>query len=1507
MNLLKIYTLVTNPDGTTTQVPFPNEYEQAEIGEYELSGVRMGSAPSIQAKILHRLCLDDLWTEQQFVEFRGERYFVRNTPSSSKNNTDTRYSHDITFLNERFVLENVYMVDSVYKSGEDGQPVPDKRVSNNTKFVFWGDVHELVGRLNACLLSAGLGGLEDGGGFYIVVDEGVESEEKLVSFEDKFFSEAIQEVFNTFKIPYYWQGRVCHIGIAPEVIGETFKYGADNSLLSIERQNTNNGYCNRATGVGSSDNIPYYYPNEDVDSATYPHAIPVGAGGIDDDAKLVVNDYDKFKKMRPCLEQEEYADYAIQYHDGNKATDQVVVDAIYQKSFVAQKISTLDTANCGATIPLLKLSGDKAVTDKSCWTYSRFTADTKKSLSALSGSPSAHLTTILDNIKHQYPNKVSKGGAILATACKGLLDYVRNALRYYIYSSPNELDILLRCHHSGKGDYVRMPLNIGIWVGGLPQHLNHLEVDITDANGNHLSDIEHSPIVTILPDLSPEGENQWVIDLKGVKALPSNFFLHLYGKIDKYTAFIPQDKIEVFSDLSANYVYKIEDIDNLRNYGTFLQIGGKEYKTLDDLFEAYSLESITKVMVHTPKFESIPSHWTDYNDDTWYKYKQLADFGLSTSQIPEDGDKIVRLYRGGDLRMPTQDKLMPTIYRDTFGEKMFYNALNNPSASTEFAPYAEFYKDEKGNQYEFVHEFDNQNPREGKFTFEDIKPTIKGIVNADGKPMDCFVDVAFDKNDSDDIIGEHFASESEDYADELSTDSEYEHPYFFAKLPRTLVTSAAGYSFNLFNSASPDEMNISMTKGACGGCKFKIMVNEETQQNPVVIDPKTGDLMYDKEGRVVVVGTKSGAGYTYQDEQQNTAEREVWVCLLKETETYGVVMPNATSNLRPVANDSFVLLNIYLPIVYLRNAEDELSRAIIKAMYEANAEKFNFSIQFSRIYFAEHPYVMEHLSENSHIMLSYNDKLINLYVSSYSYKVQAGNVLPEITVDLSSEIQTGTAFSQNKGTDIQMPAISNGGGGVGLIRSEDDSEPSDFTAYSSKRSDMNYLSKVKDDLVAGFVEFLNGIKVDSTLSAEELAVRKKEVIGEYVRGLVGSASGVSIEADGTIYAKSLFLEESLNVPTIQFNRAMVLLGIFIIAPAAGEIEKVERTPKTDAYGHLLYQEVNENNVPIYRTPEGEITILATEGEPIATTNVTDYPLYEDSGWAEIKLEDGEYGSVEVGDMLLGFWHNIGNNSAENRDGDWNEEQQVVERNGNFALMGFSTVYFLVDAIDETDSANKRFHYTLRCATDQTWHEAIHPNEGMSFYGFGNMTNKERQSIMIMTREYSARIINKNWWTYGTDNIIEVNGKLDGFSMRARNRNGEVYTKWFTGYGRVGGNEYIFGNIDQFERVAYRLEIDQSLSGSLAPNETEDVSIRVFNGYGEDVTEDFTNISVVRTTGDSASDAVWNANHTKVGNPFQISFNDLGIDGVHKLLATFYVTATDQEHDEQASAAMDYFS
>jgi len=249
--LIKIFTYVDGVNDT----PFPNEENQLIIPEYSFSESRMGSV-NLTATAMYPTCLDDKWvTGKQYAAFRGERYFIVKTPSSSKSNDDVRYKHDIEFVSERNILETIYFYDVV----SDNTSV-DRYVSNSTKVLFYGDVHELVARLNYSLEYSQVA-------YRLVVDAGITSEVKQVSLEDVFVFDAIQEIFNIFELPFYFVGKTCHVGFTDNAITHTFRYGKDYELLSINKTNANYKITNRVTGTGSSDNIQFYYPNPSNDRA----------------------------------------------------------------------------------------------------------------------------------------------------------------------------------------------------------------------------------------------------------------------------------------------------------------------------------------------------------------------------------------------------------------------------------------------------------------------------------------------------------------------------------------------------------------------------------------------------------------------------------------------------------------------------------------------------------------------------------------------------------------------------------------------------------------------------------------------------------------------------------------------------------------------------------------------------------------------------------------------------------------------------------------------------------------------------------------------------------------------------------------------------------------------------------------------------------------------------------------------------------------------------------------
>lgn len=162
------------------------------------------------------------------------------------------------------------------------------------------------------------------------------------------------------------------------------------------------------------------------------------------------------------------------------------------------------------------------------------------------------------------------------------------------------------------------------------------------------------------------------------------------------------------------------------------------------------------------------------------------------------------------------------------------------------------------------------------------------------------------------------------------------------------------FGFNLFDHAIDEqEMVISMTSGACGGCEFVIGVDNETQKNLVQVDVN-GNLLRDEYGDVRC-GREGKPSESPQDKQNDTINNEVWIALKKDINTFGTIMPNATNDYKPSVGDTFVILHIDLPKAYILAAEEELKEQLVAYMALNNSEKFNFTVSFSRIFFAENP------------------------------------------------------------------------------------------------------------------------------------------------------------------------------------------------------------------------------------------------------------------------------------------------------------------------------------------------------------------------------------------------------------------------------------------------------------------------------------------------------------------------------------------------------------------------
>lgn len=257
---LYLYKETSITSTSSKPVEFPGKGDDwAAIADYKYSATRMSSAPNITATLKWPRCLDNEWSTNVFVSYNGERFFVKNTPSSSYDNTSCLYSHSLELVSERAILDSVYFINVPTITSDEGDNPQGDSLSDATEFTFSGDIHEFVDRLNKSLKRSGVGGI---GGYSAVVDKDITSDTELFSISNQYVTDVLKNAYELYEVPYYFAGKVIHFGNQQTIISAPpLEYGADNSLLSVSKSNSNKQVVTRISGCGSDRNIPYYYPN----------------------------------------------------------------------------------------------------------------------------------------------------------------------------------------------------------------------------------------------------------------------------------------------------------------------------------------------------------------------------------------------------------------------------------------------------------------------------------------------------------------------------------------------------------------------------------------------------------------------------------------------------------------------------------------------------------------------------------------------------------------------------------------------------------------------------------------------------------------------------------------------------------------------------------------------------------------------------------------------------------------------------------------------------------------------------------------------------------------------------------------------------------------------------------------------------------------------------------------------------------------------------------------------
>lgn len=233
----------------------------------------MGGTPTITDSFYFPRCLNDEWKRdgysEVYVEYENEKFCVTSVPSSTKDNSTLLFKHEITLVSRREILDNTLFFDAVAKD-RDMFSV-DKYRSNQTTFNFSGTIYEFVDRINSSLAYVGAynpkAKEEKDKGYHVEITEGYGTDDiQELSFSDQYITDVLQEIYNTFGLTYYWKGNICYVGKYENDLTDennVIKYGVNDALISVNEENTNNKIIDMVTGYGSSDNIPFYYPNDD--------------------------------------------------------------------------------------------------------------------------------------------------------------------------------------------------------------------------------------------------------------------------------------------------------------------------------------------------------------------------------------------------------------------------------------------------------------------------------------------------------------------------------------------------------------------------------------------------------------------------------------------------------------------------------------------------------------------------------------------------------------------------------------------------------------------------------------------------------------------------------------------------------------------------------------------------------------------------------------------------------------------------------------------------------------------------------------------------------------------------------------------------------------------------------------------------------------------------------------------------------------------------------------------
>ena len=771
-----------------------------------------------------------------------------------------------------------------------------------------------------------------------------------------------------------------------------------------------------------------------------------------------------------------------------------------------------------------------------------------------------------DNLPYYYPNDDEFGEAVFNTENISK-DKVSVELSKFLKDSRYNDNLILYKSKEGKS------------YNGSVDVSSHTFDRFTTPSNLTQADNQSNPTVTCrfsfsIPISAIKGQSVDLTNLNFISELNSSvsrkdYITNVGNAVKSIYIFKGKELYKTISNKTsfgsvATYTFE-EDGDFTLSIESEFSYKCKVYKNSAGINDFYGADSWNAAF--SGSIEFLYESKSEYEWKNGDKYIPYGDAGINVSEIGEancieydyqfvkDGDRygFNKVYTGTEdnaVKVIVTDRvwiapssvLMPSIYRNTKGAERFYYALNN----THKLPSGNGY-------YEFVNLYKKGNPHQGTVTFDGIKPTIKGIVNAEGQLFGEIADVAFDKEDS----------------DVKDSDGKHIHNYFYIKLHKF----NGDFGFDLFAHALASEsakINLIKSNG-CPACSFVIGCYWDSANNKCynnVLTDGNGNLKSDS-GKMNSKGDYILNDTYVEDNKSNqdSTKEELWICVQKDTSTLGIVMPNASAGFKPQKGDLFVITGIKPPKVLVTAAEKRLDDALVKHMSENNTDQFNYSVKFSRIFLQENPDFASKLNENAKLSIQIqgdsdsDGNLISheVFVSNYSVKVD-NDELAEVEIELVNSLEVTKSDTKQiidavKGETVKSLSSMVGG--------------SNINSFNASITDKMYLSKLKDDTAKGTITWEKLQKFLKGLTAEELSQFKKgATFGEFIQGMLFGAGG-RIDELGNAEFESITSRSSIIAKELIVNRQTAMESNFVFTES-GMVESVTEIPAATEGGNVTY-------------------------------------------------------------------------------------------------------------------------------------------------------------------------------------------------------------------------------------------------------------------------------------------------------------------------------------------------